>query len=214
MMLNAGAASSSMGWLQAIRELHELHFSFDWYSHALALSHRYGLEGDDELKVNAPGLPPRWFSGDVEAIEPERWVLVVSLNPNYSKDGTDLQWFNQQAFDSEGWWNHMRSHNRDWWYAPFFAPLVQVAVLALGEEEVQAGHRPEFATTRMVFLELCPYVSHRFWLPWETIDELSRTDTGFEIAATLRKILIEQGSPALVLVNGRSAMWDFERIYE
>ena len=65
----------------------------------------------------------------------------------------------------------------------------------------------------MVFLELCPYVSHRFKLGSETVNELSRTDDGFQVASTLRKTLIGDANPALVLVNGIRAMEDFKRIH-
>ncbi len=202
-----------MDWLQKIRDLHDQHFAFDWYAHTIALNQRYGLRGDDAFTVNAPGLPPQWFNGDVEAIEPARWVLVESLNYNYSRAESDRQWWSQQRFDSASWWDYMRRQNRTWWYPQFYGPLVRVAARALGEE-VHADQESEFATTRMVFLEFCPYQSHRFWLPWETVDEMNRTDIGFHIAATLRKALIEEGLPALVLVNGKAAMRNFERIHE
>jgi hypothetical protein len=203
----------ALDWLQTIRDLNEQHFSFDWWAQAAALNERFQLKGGDALRTNAPGLPPMWFNGDIEAIQPGRWVLVVSLNHNYSDAEEDLRWYVDQRFDSHLWWDYMRTHNRDWWYSTFFGPLVRLAAGAIGEE-VTAGQESEFATTRIVFLELCPYSSHTFSLPWETIEELSRTDPGFGTEATIRKLLIEDAEPALVLVNGKSAIWDFERIHE
>ena len=70
-----------MDWLQAIRDLNEEHFSFDWHTHAKELSERLDLRDEHALRLNIPDLPPMWFNGDVEAIQPGRWMLVISLNP-------------------------------------------------------------------------------------------------------------------------------------
>ncbi len=66
----------------------------------------------------------------------------------------------------------------------------------------------------MTFVELCPYVSDSFTLDEPTVEALSRSDSGFGIVASMRKLLIEEAEPALVLVNGKDAVWDFERIHE
>lgn len=206
---HAGGTGEPMGeptaWRTELRRLHDAALNVDWEEHLAALNTRYGLRDRDALSTADVGLPPAWFNGDVEAIEPGRWVLVVSLNPGKPPAG-----FYGDELRPDTAWDFWRRHNAGkWWYWRFFRPLVRVAALAL-DEEVPRAAEPGFATERMVFIELCPYASRRFGLPTETVAELSRRDPGFRTAATFRRILIEEARPALVLVNGAAAVRDAE----
>lgn len=116
-----------------------------------------------------------------------------------------------RALTRDSAWDFWRTHNREWWYWRFFRPLVRVAAAALGES-VATQAEPAYATERMVFVELCPYASRRFVLSPKTVAELTATDPGFRTAARVRRLLIDQGHPALVLVNGRAAVADFELV--
>jgi hypothetical protein len=149
-------------------------------------------------------LPPSWFNGDVEVLEPNRWTLVVSLNPQLAEE--------KYAPAASELWRFWRTHNRKFWYWRFFRPLVQLASQVLGEATAPADE-PEYATTRMVFVELCPYASRSFQLTAEQVTELERTDPGFQTAAKFRDILIEKGQPALILLNGAATLATFEAIY-
>jgi len=72
--------------------------------------------------------------------------------------------------------------------------------------------QPEFATGRMVFVELCPYASGTFSLMTDQLAELAGTDFGFELAGRFAQTLLEEAEPALVLVNGNAAVDAFERL--
>ena len=71
----------------------------------------------------------------------------------------------------------------------------------------------EFATTRMVFLELCPYSSRRFGLSDANIHRLTAVDRGFRVAARIRHVLMEEGRPGVVVVNGVPAIAAFECVH-
>ena len=67
-------------WLGELRHIHDEHFDYGWREHVRGLNGALGLEGPSGLGLAAPGLPPSWFVGDVEAVEPGEWVLAISLN--------------------------------------------------------------------------------------------------------------------------------------
>jgi hypothetical protein len=90
---------------------------------------------------------------------------------------------------------------------------VRLAAAALGEH-VDATSEVEFATTRMVFVELCPYPSRRFGLSDDTLGELASDDAGFEAAARVRRMLIEEARPALIMINGAAALRSVVRLEE
>jgi len=196
-------------WVQSLRELHDDHFGFDWDSHVRRLNLRLGLTDRDEFGLPAPGLPPAWFVGDVEGLRPGEWVLVISLNQARREE--DEGWHQAQHYTRQSYWDHWRFLNRNWWEPRFYRPLVRLASSALGGL-VDTRHESDFATTHMIFVELCPYASRQFTLSGDTLSTLAETDLGFRLSARVRRLLIEQASPALVLVNGRAAIDDFQRL--
>ena len=76
-----------------------------------------------------------------------------------------------------------------------------------------ANAEPGFASRRMVFVELCPYASQRFNLPSLRVEELARSETGFQTAAEITAILLKEARPHLLLVNGASALANFHALY-
>lgn len=194
-------------WQGKLRRLHEDMLALDWDAHLADLNDRYGLAGKHALSTTDVGLPPAWFNGDVEAVEPGSWVLVVSLNPGKPPAG-----FYGEELRRDNGWDFWRRHNEGkWWYARFFKPLAQLAAHALNEE-LLPGTEPAFATERMVFIELCPYASGQFALSESTLLELAHVDSGFKIAQRIRDLLIEEARPGFVLVNGAAAVRDFELV--
>lgn len=186
-------------WTDELRRLHDSNFAFDWDGHVRALNERLQLTGADEFGLPAAGLPPSWFVGDVAALEPRRWVLIVSLNQARRED--EEGWHRARRYTSQTYWDHWRWLNRDWWQPRFYRPLVRLASAALGVE-VDADREAEFATTRMVFVELCPYASRRFGLSADALGQLARDDIGFRLSTEVRRVLIDKAEPALVMVNG------------
>lgn len=112
----------------------------------------------------------------------------------------------------DAWWHQRRRMNSERWYGQFFSPLARVAAAAL-EENVAREDESEFATNRMVFVEICPYVSKRFALGWPIVAELLQSDLGFQLASQVNRLLVQEGDPALVMVNGSSAISMFEHLY-
>lgn len=201
------APSAPTGWRAQLRELHEASLAVDWETHLAALNVRLDLTGEHALSTTDVGLPPAWFNGDIEAIREGAWTLVVSLNPGKPPAG-----FYGDDLRRDNGWDFWRRHNEGrWWYRRFFGPLVRVAAMALGET-VEAADEPHYATERMVFVELCPFASRRFALSDQTVAALARDDRGFQTAARFRRILMEEGRPALVLVNGTAAIRDAEAV--
>lgn len=195
-------------WIAELRSLHDSKFAFDWDGHVRALNERLQLSGEDEFGLPAPGLPPSWFVGDIEALR-EPWVLVVSLNQARREDDED--WHAAQHHTSQTYWDYWRWLNRDWWEPRFYRPLVRLASAALGME-VDAEREADFATTQMVFVELCPYSSRRFEFSAEILDQLALKDIGFQMSAQVRRVLIEKAEPALILVNGAAALGSFAQL--
>ncbi len=197
-------------WTAELRRLHDEHFEFDWERHVRALNKRLRLSGKDEFGL-APGLPPSWLVGDVAALTPRQWVLVVSLNQARRQE--DDAWHVARGYTSESYWDHWRWLNRDWWEPRFYRPLVRLASTALGVE-IDAETEADFATTRMVFVELCPYPSRQFQLSGEALEQLAREDIGFQLAARVRRVLIDTAEPAVVLVNGAATLRSLSQLDE
>ncbi|MYE31615.1 MAG: hypothetical protein F4X80_02915 [Chloroflexi bacterium] len=194
-------------WIRELRRLHEANYHCDWTSHLRDLNRRYDLGGRDELAIPDEGLPPSWFVGDVEALDPGRWVLVVSLNQaNWAKK--DQAWRRQERDSIRGDWDFWRLLNQKTWYGTFYSPMVRVGAVALGEEVPgEREQQQEFATTRMVFVESCPYSSPQFARGGEILARLvAEQDRGLKVLDRVRHLLIEEAHPALVLINGNPAL--------
>lgn len=189
---------------EELRRIHDETLTIDWQQKVEELNRQLGLSGDDVLSLSIPGLPPFWFNGDVEAIVPGRWVLVISLNHQLGGYGADEP-------QAEGLWDFLRGHNRNFWYPRFFRPLVQVASLALSDEVAEDDER-EYATTSMVFVEFCPYASRKFAFR-DQLAELTKSAPGFQTAARVFDVLVGGAQPALILINGVQTLASFENIY-
>ena len=187
--------------VQELRRVHETALAEDWHPRVDHLNRQLGLSGANAFTLSLPSLPPMWFNGDVEAIQPGKWTLVISLNHQVGGE--------QNAPAPDGLWDWCRTHNRNFWYTRFFRPLVQVA--SRGLSEIVADER-EYATVSMVFVELCPYASPGFTWTDELAD-IARTEEGFRTAARVRDILIQKARPGLILVNGVPTLDAFEASY-
>lgn len=197
------------GWTNEIWRRLEGILDFGWNAHLAELNARFNLGPDYYFSMHGPGEPPTFFNGDVDALQPGRWVLVVSLNPHQVKGvkaPLESQ-FDQRFATLAAYWDFWRTYNYNTktWYASFYRPLVHVAAGALGEE-VPQNAEPAFATTRMLFLELCPYYSPRFGLHPQKVADLVECDHGFRIAHDILHIAAGKGQPALILVNGNAAI--------
>ncbi len=198
-------------WFRELRQLHDENFREDWTSHVNALNRELGLTGPDAFGLPARGLPPSWCVGDVEAVPPRQWVLAISLNQARREE--DEEWHLAQRYTKQTYWDHWRWLNRDdHWNPSFYRRFVRLAAQAMGVE-MRPEMEQEFATTRMVFLELCPYPSRSFGLSDADIHRLTAVDRGFRVAARIRHVLMEEGQPGLVVVNGVPAIAAFERVH-
>lgn len=197
-------------WYEPIWNIHENHFYDHWQERLSRINSRYQLTGENTLLTHSSTVPPPWFNGDIEAVQPGEWVLMVSLNPRVKPTETEaIQWYDDQRFTPESYWRHWRRFNENHWYPTFFYPRVRLAARVMGESVSREKAR-WFATERMLFVEMCPYGSGKFKFPRAGLEELSRSDLGFRIAAKVRHLLIEYGEPAVIIVNGNDAVADFE----
>lgn len=192
-------------WKQTIRDLHDEAWEYDWETHLAQLNARLGLTGPDVFGL-PPGLPPSWVVGDLDPPHPGDWVLVISLNQARREE--DEGWHLDQGYTSQSYWDHWRYLNRNWWEPRFYRPLVRLAATALGLQ-VDRETEAEFATTRTIFVELCPYPSRRFALDGPTVKELMAEDAGFRTASTIRRLLIEEGAPVVIMLNGVTVVREF-----
>ena len=202
----------SAPWVQRLRELHDESFSadHDWAAHMPSLNRSIGATGLRELATPAPGLPPSWFVGDVENLRPDRWVLFVGLNQ--ARVPGDEPWHLAQRYTPQTSWDYWRlvNVNSETWNTGYYRPRARLAASALGVEVPRERER-EFATAHIVFVEICPYSSERFQFADEDLLRLSAQDHGFRTAAALRRILIQHGRPAMVMVSGYQAVTVLER---
>lgn len=200
-------------WYQDIRNIHDRYFHESWQIHVDAINNRYQLSGGHVLLTHGPGMPMPWFNGDVESVEPWNWALVVSLNHQIDSDPPDPSASHPSRSDrKDDWWNKRRTNNIDRWYGKFFGPLVRVAAAAM-QERVSRDQEPMFATKRMIFVEICPYVSNKFSLSGTAVKELVASDLGFQLASKVNRVFIDKGEPALLIINGNGAMEVFQHLY-
>ena len=200
----------SDSWVVELRKLHDENFDFDWDEHIRGLNAAMEIERRHAFGLAAPRLAPSWLVGDVEAVELGRWVLVVSLNQARREE--DEASHAARNYTAQSYWDHWRFLNRNWWEPRFYRPLVRLASRALGAE-TPADAEAEFATTRMVFVELSPYPSREFALSADDIRLLTTTDRGYRVATRVREILIREGQPALVVLNGLRTVEAFAHIH-
>jgi hypothetical protein len=193
------------GWVGEVWRMLEGILDFRWDTHLDELNTRLGLGVDHRFSTNGPGEPPTFFNGDIDKLEPGRWVLVISLNPHQIKQtGTPSP--NPRSFATLAeYWDFWRLYNTETWCPSFYRPLTCVAAGAIGED-LPRDAEPAFATTRMFFHELCPYASPRFGLQPQIVAELVENDYGFRIARKILDIAAGKGKPALILVNGNAAV--------
>jgi hypothetical protein len=200
-------------WLKRLRKLHDKNFEIEggWEKHVEELNRRYGLSGRHALETAPlPYLSPMWFAGNVEAIVPGNWVLVFSLNP---KRDTDVSWYEQrEPWTRDSWWD-AQLHWLDYgWNTTFHPPLARLAGRLLGQPA--EGFQPRsFASQHLVFMELCPYASDDWRMDPDTLRELCHSDIGFTTEEEMVRIMTADAEPALILVNGISAVENFERVY-
>jgi hypothetical protein len=200
-------------WYQEIREIHDRHFHDPWQERVDAINQRYLLSRHHMLFAPDSGVLVPWFNGNIEAVEPGRWILVISLNHYVDPVEREASGRDTGAqYTSATYWDQRRAFNMNHWYRDFFGPLARVAATALGDE-LTKEQEAAFATNRMIFVEICPYGSQKFSLSWQAVEELLATDLGFQRAAEVNRLLIEQGRPALVMVNGLRSIDMFEHLY-
>lgn len=200
-------------WYQDIRDIHDRHFCDPWQERADVINRRYRLPRDHMLLTHGTAIPVPWFIGDIQAVQPGRWVLVISLNHHINPDAHQaFARYTSANYTPETLWDHWRTFNTDHWYPEFFARLARVAAAALGEQLTEE-QEPVFATRRMIFAEICPYGSNQFNLSWQVVEDLLASDLGFKLAAEVNHHLIEEGHPALVMVNGVTAINMFQHLY-
>jgi hypothetical protein len=143
-----------------------------------------GLTGTAALPPSIKGLPPIWFQGDVERIQPGKWMLVMSLNHQLP-----TVWEYAMVTGESAW--HMQcDHHRDHWYEDFFGPLARVAAVAMGLTGDAVDFK-SYASEHVVFTELCPYASASFGLDPEQVSHLVQSDEAFRTVAQIRGILLE-----------------------
>jgi hypothetical protein len=188
-------------WLSTLHSIHDDGFSRDWRSHLDKLNQDLRLEGEAALQTSFPNLPPIWFNGDLDSLAPGDWTLVISLNHQLAGKQVEPK--------PDEFWDYCRTHNRDHWYSRFFRPLVRLSAAVFGEDISRLDEK-EFATRRMIFVELIPYASKQFGLSDNQIAELILNDEGCKTEAEVVGLLIEGARPRLILVNGNAALAQFE----
>lgn len=209
-------------WIERLRQLHDGAFATDWQSHVDTLNRTYGIAAESGFRTVARGLPPVLFNGDVEALRPGKWTLVISINPGANPLPEQL--YQEKFSNPRDFWNHWRTYNRDYvrTQSDFFPRLVDLARGVLpGRESGMAAM--EYATTHMIFLEIWPY-SSQGWPPkqeklavprWSerVEDKLFKDDPGVTLEAQIADLLLSEAQPALLLVNGRPSVHHFEHLH-
>ena len=190
------AMSPQPAWLTHLRHLHDGAFSgIHWQATVRELNHRVGDTPDEPFSLVAPGAPPPLFNGDVDHIRPGRWALVISLNHQLAEHRVDIQ--------PQVLWDYWRNYNREHWYSKFFHPITRLVWTAFGDAAPDAPN--EYAASRILFVELCPYASSSFSLPLDVVSQLVQSEPGFRLAAQANRLLIDEAEPAFVLINGSTA---------
>jgi hypothetical protein len=200
-------------WWQPLRELNERYFAgpsdgVRWDDHVDGLNKDLGLSAENQRLSTFPrrDLPPSWFIGDVTAVQPDEWVLVFSLNPATDDDG---QFYAERKWNAESFWNFQTGWLHYWFNHAFHGPLARLASLSLGKPLADSEQVRNFAATAMVFAELCPYSSRTFALSESTLERLREVDIACKVEAEMVDLMLAEGQPGLVLVNGNDAVQHF-----
>ena len=196
-------------WVHELRQLHDASFGVDWDAHLAALNRKFGFRDESGFRLPGTRCPPGWFNGDVESLSSGAWTLVISINPGANPVSPD--WYERHNTPEE-LWRHWRTYNRDIvrTQSDFFPRLVQVARGILGD--FSDGDPSDYATERMLFVELIPYASAK-WPPRRVqpgqkfderaISDFLHDDPGVAICRRIIELVLE--SARLVLLNGRPA---------
>jgi len=125
--------------------------------------------------------------------------LVVSLNHQLPAPGMYAEVTAANA------WDTWREHSRKVWYPGFYRPLTHLAGAVRGDS-IELEAEADFATERMVFTELCPVRRKASPGGMRTCGGWRRTMSGSRPPLASGRSLIEDGEPALILVNGVPAV--------
>ncbi len=198
-------------WWRSVKALDTWSHTYDWKTHLETVNQKFRLSGERELVLSVKGWPPAWFTGNIEALRPREWVLVVSLNParpspqHYAGRTGDDSWafWCEHNLDSSFW-------NKSTKFFPRLAELARRALpryaSTLDDESIASDH--------MLFLEFCPYASTKY--PFEVWDRaygaksLADSDIGFAINRQIRHLAFHHGQPLIALIQGGHARSDIE----
>lgn len=198
-------------WWRSVKALDDWAHGYDWKKHLDGLNRKYILTGERELVLSVEGWPPAWFTGNIEALRPRQWMLVVSLNP--ARPSPD-HYAGRTGDDSWAFWC---DHNRDssFWNkkTKFFPQLAELARRAL-PPHLSTLDDETITSDYMLFLEFCPYASTEYPIPnWDKANgakSLADSDIGFAINRQIRHLAFHHGQPLVALVQGGHARSDVE----
>jgi hypothetical protein len=196
-------------WWKPIKMLDAWAHEIDWEAHISALNQSYGFKGKQELSTSIKGWPPAWFTGNMEALQPDKWVLVVSINPArpISSHYGNINKRNSWHF----WCEHNRDPRRWDKHHPFFPRLANLARNAL-PNEVAVLDDATITSDHMLFLEFCPYASvgepFQSWAGPGRAQEVANGDIGFAINRQIRHLAFLHGRPRIALVQGAYPAYD------
>jgi hypothetical protein len=204
-------------WWAELRALNDLYFAgtshLTWDKHVSAINERFGLNGVHALRTFPKSdLPPSWFIGDLTSVQPDDWILVLSLNPAW--DRSDPTWYTDRTWDAEAFWNFQLNVVQSW-NRSFHGSLTQLALIASGyhPDELDGISAQEYARSHLVFAELCPYSSEQFYLERQVLSDLYANDVGFHVEASFVDQLLKNGKPRMVFVHGSEAIANFATLY-
>ena len=202
-------------WWRPLRDLNDRYFpgpsaGVRWDEHVDRLNRELALTGDHELSTFPKvDLPPAWFIGDVTSVVPGEWVLVFSLNPAADNDA---KFYAERTWDAGSFWEYQTGWLRSWWNRAFHGPLASLAARCIRHSD-DTGDLKGFAASSIVFAELCPYASRSFSLTPDALRSLREKDIGCRVEAEMTEMMLRQGAPRLLLVNGNRAIEHFELSY-
>src|SRR5215216_831609 len=97
-------------WYDEIRTIFDRSSQEEWLPRLDQFNNRPPIKKvGTTFSLPKAGQPPAWFNGDITALDPGEWVLVVMDNPDASLVSTP-------DVDDEipdAWWNHWRTFNAE-----------------------------------------------------------------------------------------------------